>query len=321
MAKPTSERFLFSVLACLWPISAVAQGITGSTTIDFDPNTGYVTATCETDLDADAQNWYEAVVDCSVTNDAGASVVSGQYIDHNGDLGYAQVVLTFAGSFGTTYTAVGTHLAVANLGDYAIPPPPQRPYYEYDDYYNFGYFASEGYPTYPVDYTWLGPGPETQRKTSTIKTGSTSDAVTVSQSCFAQLKYRKVPNIPFLANHSFWYMQDSNRKQWIIDAGPTGSCVGSCGFLNAWVTQGTVSSHFNKPPSVDSAGASVAYTAPVTAQLCTQVHLLYQFGVNWANNVTPYALDAAPNSNTFSHQAGTAAGFTNITAPPSAPGW
>lgn len=37
--------------------TAHSQNIIGTTTIDIDPNSGAVTATCETNLDAYAQNY------------------------------------------------------------------------------------------------------------------------------------------------------------------------------------------------------------------------------------------------------------------------
>jgi hypothetical protein len=157
----------------------------------------------------------------------------------------------------------------------------------------------------------------------TVESATSSPATaTVLASCFAQLKYRAVPDIPTTANHSFWYIQDGYGDQYIVDAGPTSSCPLSCGYLNDWITPGTVSSHYNTAPSLDSSSATTAWNVgPSSGQLCTQVLRIETFALAWANNTTTYKLDGAPNSNTFTHEAGTAAGFTTMTPPPTAPGW
>jgi IPT/TIG domain len=147
---------------------------------------------------------------------------------------------------------------------------------------------------------------------------------TVLATCFAQLKYRAVyiSGANSGRNHSFWYIQDQYGDEYIIDAGPSGSCPFSCGYLNAWITPGTVSSHYNTAPSLDSSTAATAWSiGPSSGQLCTQVQQLENFALDWEDNATKYVLDGAPNSNTFTHEAGTAAGFTTMTPPPSAPGW
>ncbi len=157
---------------------------------------------------------------------------------------------------------------------------------------------------------------------------SSPQPATVHAVCFAQLKYRAVyiGGVNSGRNHSFWYIQDSTGTQWIIDAGPSApsGCPLNCGDLVDWVTEGTVSSHFNTAPSLDSSTASTAWSVgPSSGQLCDQVALLYGFAEDWPPGATPvpYVVDGSPNSNTFSHDAGNAAGFTNMTAPPSAPGW
>jgi hypothetical protein len=52
--------------------------VTGSTSVSVDNATNLVTATCETDLDADAQAYYEAVVHCTVSDGYGNQVAYGQ---------------------------------------------------------------------------------------------------------------------------------------------------------------------------------------------------------------------------------------------------
>jgi hypothetical protein len=150
----------------------------------------------------------------------------------------------------------------------------------------------------------------------------------VQAACFAQLKYRAVyvGGVNSGRNHSFWYIQDSAGTQWIIDAGPSApsGCPLNCGDLVDWITEGTVSSHFNTAPSLDSSSASTAWSlGPSSGQLCDQVALLFGFAEDWppGGDPVPYVIDGSPNSNTFSHDAGNAAGFTNMTAPPTAPGW
>jgi hypothetical protein len=164
-------------LVCFTWSLAAGQSITGTTYIDFDPNAGNVTATCETDLDSEVQGFYKAVVHCTVTDGAGAVVASGSKTDTN--LGFAQAVVTFAGVAGTTYTATGQNLAVITQGDYAIPPPHQPSPWFWDDYYNFYAFQNEGV-NYPDEHTWIGPGPPQLRKLNSLHVGNTTDFVSIS---------------------------------------------------------------------------------------------------------------------------------------------
>jgi hypothetical protein len=152
--------------------AGVAQNVTGSTTLNIDQSSGVVTATCESDLDSSVQAYYWALVNCFVRDSNGNQIASGSAEDQYGFQGYAQVVLTFNGVPGMTYTAIGTHGGVAQLGDYAEPPPPAHAYYEYIDEYNFTHFA-EAPQTYIDSYEWYGPGPETPTRVPTIKPGFT----------------------------------------------------------------------------------------------------------------------------------------------------
>lgn len=151
---------------------AQAQNITGSTTVDVTG--GVVTATCETDLDLDAQAYYEAIVGCSVTDGYGNLVASAHYIDQNGIQGYAQAIVTFVGVPGTAYIATGAHEAETTIRDYALPPPPAPPSYSYLDYYNYGYYQESPYQVYPSLFNFYGPGPEMQRRSSNIGIGGTT---------------------------------------------------------------------------------------------------------------------------------------------------
>ncbi len=147
--------------------------------------------------------------------------------------------------------------------------------------------------------------------------------VQVSQ-CFAQLKYRPVTVALGITvgNHSFWWIQttqNSTATQYVMDAGPSASCLAGCGFLNDWVVMGSTG-HYAE----DNQNASLAWAWPngggVSAVACPAATNLYNFGVNWPQNTTPYVLGGAPNSNTFTHWAANAAGLAP-TAPPNAPGW
>lgn|GEM_PF-4590448 len=155
-----------------------------------------------------------------------------------------------------------------------------------------------------------GNPPQSGSATATIGGGA----------CFAQLKYRPVYILGVNSgrNHSFWYIQDSDGKQWIIEGGPAGTCP-ACGNLVDWITQGTISVHYNSGNSVDSSGDTTAWSIGPSSAQCSSVAALHSFAETW----TPvtYVLNGAPNSNTFAHEAGTAASFTIATPPPNAPGW
>jgi len=144
--------------------------------------------------------------------------------------------------------------------------------------------------------------------------------------CFAQLKFRPVPHLPppLSANHSFWYIQDSDGVQWIIDGSPSGTCPGDCGNLIDWVTEGTVSSHFNAEPSLDSSGKTTAWSiGPASGQLCEQVDTLYQISSYYwpPGGDIPYSI-TGPNSNSFAWYVGVPmAEFDITTPPPNVPGW
>jgi hypothetical protein len=159
----------FSALILTCPIGA--QTLTGSTTIDVDPATNIVTATCETDED---DGDYEADVQCTVTDAAFNVKAQQSAIDHGGQ-GYAQVVLTFTGQAGTNYIATSTHQAIANITDL---PDGHGPTY-YEDYYNYSSFEQAGDITYPFSYEWYGPGPDVQIRNKNIRVGNTtaSDAI------------------------------------------------------------------------------------------------------------------------------------------------
>jgi len=166
---------LSAVMSCLCQVSA-AQNIIGSTTLDIDPNSGNVTATCETDLDATLQGTYQALVSCSVMDTDGNVVASGTAGDPDGEQGYAQAVLTFLGIPGTTYTARGHHGAIAIFID-DNPDDYTKNVYDYNYYYDpYNFSSFEGAPIeYPVYNDWYGPGPTQTVKLPSIHVGSTTD--------------------------------------------------------------------------------------------------------------------------------------------------
>jgi uncharacterized protein RhaS with RHS repeats len=136
--------------------------------------------------------------------------------------------------------------------------------------------------------------------------------------CFAQLKYR---NVIAGRNHSFWYVGDASGNIYIIDAGPADpdcSPIHACGLLIDWPPFGP-RGHYDE----DNGGDAVAWTAPQSNNLCNQVSGLITSATNWnpQHTNTWYVINGSPNSNTFAHELATDVGFTNVTAPPNAPGW
>jgi hypothetical protein len=152
-------------ISCLCRVSA-AQNVYGSTTIDIDPNSGTVTATCETDFDGAMDGNYEAEVVCTVTDQNGTQIANGDAADVD-DVGFAQVVLTFSATPGSTYTARGIHHAIAILVEQQFLKT------VYEDPYNFSSFESDGNEIYPNYNDWYGPGPEEQTKIAGIRLGET----------------------------------------------------------------------------------------------------------------------------------------------------
>jgi hypothetical protein len=134
--------------------------------------------------------------------------------------------------------------------------------------------------------------------------------------CFAQLKYRPVDFVGVtVGNHSFWWIQDSGSRQWVTDAGPSGTCPFSCGYLIDWVVQGSIG-HYPE----DNSGASLQWTSGLSPSVCTPVTSLYNFATGWPQTTYSYAVGASPNSNSFAHWAGNAAPFA-ASQPPNTPGW
>jgi len=148
------------VLLCLSPFGS-AQATGGSSTMDIDEISGIGTATCETDLDAVAQNYYQAEVHCTVTDFNGTQVAHGEKIDDDFGKGFAQVVLIFPCIPGTTYQVTANHLLVVLLDEFGQPGPGELQGFVPYDLFNFRF-----YETTPGDYfhtMLLTPGPYLQK--------------------------------------------------------------------------------------------------------------------------------------------------------------
>jgi hypothetical protein len=171
---------IFACFVCLcFGRVGSAQNLVGSTTVDIDPDSGTVTATCETDADSGVQGYYIASVVCNVYDQNNNLIAEGSYMD-TPQQGYAQVVLTFTGVPGNTYTAIGHHQVRTIVEDVIDSPPHQPSQAEYFDEFNFESF--EGDPQiYPDDYDWDGPGPELDTIVRLIGTGETTETATDPQ--------------------------------------------------------------------------------------------------------------------------------------------
>lgn len=143
-----------------------------------------------------------------------------------------------------------------------------------------------------------------------------SATVTAAIPCFAQLKYRPVfaGLGSVLGNHSFWWIQDNTNTKWVIDGGPSGSCLPNCGYLNAWVRKGNTGYY-----SQDNSNDNLAWSSAVSPSLCGGAGSLWTYGWYWPQTLYNYSYPS-PNSNTFAHLASNYAGLSPTT-PPNCPGW
>ena len=169
------KRYLEFACSCAMFLIAVAangQQVEGYTTVDIDPSTNAVTATCETSIDSD---YYASFVSCAVTDGNGTQITSGSQIDNYGYEGYAQVVLTFTGTAGTTYLATGVHSAQPTMPFDTPEPQPGRPVTQYyDDPYNYNSFDEGTYQTYAGSFDLYGPGPDQQVKRKPLHIADTT---------------------------------------------------------------------------------------------------------------------------------------------------
>jgi hypothetical protein len=146
--------------------------------------------------------------------------------------------------------------------------------------------------------------------------GQPGQITVVPNPCFARLLYRPVIEGGInWGNHSFWWIRNSTPANYVIDAGPTGNCFPDCGYLDDWVTFGDTG-HY----AADNPNASWDWDSGTYGYVCTPAYQLYVYSVGWPQDETPYVLGGSPNSNTFSHYAANAGGFSPP-QPPNTPGW
>lgn len=140
--------------------------------------------------------------------------------------------------------------------------------------------------------------------------------------CLAELHSRTAVSYP--GKHAFWYVVDATSNAYIIDAGPSNdSGKPDYGYLNDWPPFNAQGSPAHGHYPEDNRNAPLVWTAPSTPQLWSQIVDLENATDNWPNGTIKYnSSPGTPNSNTFAHCMGDAAGFTNVTAPPWwSPGW
>jgi hypothetical protein len=138
--------------------------------------------------------------------------------------------------------------------------------------------------------------------------------------CLAYLYYRGVPflGLPTGAHHDFWFIEDADGNPWVIDGGPsleTCSPVTSCGYLDDWITPGTVSKEYSED---NIATATLWYNSGYTDANCIPVAQLFVAAETWGQSIS-YSI-TGPNSNTFAYDMAVAAGFS-VPTPPTSPGW
>ena len=141
--------------------------------------------------------------------------------------------------------------------------------------------------------------------------------------CFARLKYRPVileAPLPFdlrqvVASHAFWFVQERNGQEHVIDGGPSGP--NGTGNLVDWDTLGTVSRRYPE----DNASAWTWWDSGTSASVCDHVDTLIRVADSWPPyHLPPYSGPFGPNSNSFAHAVGVAATF-NPSKPPFAVAW
>jgi hypothetical protein len=162
--------------------SARSQSVSGSTTVDIDPDTGMVTVTCETDVDEYSQGYYQPMVACVLTDGNGNSLQAGQETDWDGETS-AIVVLQIQGIPGTTYVGTGRHLALLIV---PVDDPEDDPCRTcLLDEYNFQQVSDDffdGGTPYPYPIIFYGPGPEEETPAHAIPIANTT-ASGIDQQC------------------------------------------------------------------------------------------------------------------------------------------
>jgi hypothetical protein len=171
MSNLRTALFVCLICVCCTQVS-LAQAIYGSTDLDIDPDTGTVTATCYTEADDYSAEYYQVKADCVVKDSNNNIVASGAASDDSGQ-GYVQLVVSFTGVPGETYTATSAHSVFEIYEvEYYNDGDPQPIFLGYDDMYDFGFY-SDNPQTYDDYFEWDSPGPETATRSRLQRTGST----------------------------------------------------------------------------------------------------------------------------------------------------
>jgi len=199
------------------------------------------------------------------------------------------------------------------------------PYSDYSD----AYFVTEGSSNATVSRvgcggvvtgTQIGSASISARETDVIidSFGDTGELFTfnsaqitvVGSQCFAQLKYRPVyVSGIYVANHSFWWMQNSTPAHYVI------SGENISGYLNDFVVFGDVGYMSYDRPYYDS----LAWDSGTSGSVCVAVNTIYTYALGWPQNSVGYYY-VFSNSNTLAHDIANAAGL-NPTPAPNARGW
>jgi hypothetical protein len=178
MKRSTLFTAVVAFVCCLLlTVETKAQGVSGYTSIDYNPDTNTVDAYSETDLDIDLTCDYDAKVSMGVY-DQNWHLVNHIYTAQD-DTGFGVIAVEeqFSATADFTYTAIGSHTAVADLSDQYDFSPYQT--FWYDDYY-LSYFVSQGIDS-PWYYYFLSPGlQETELDHPNIDVGSTYDSDSVT---------------------------------------------------------------------------------------------------------------------------------------------
>jgi hypothetical protein len=164
--------------ACCLMLSrdARAQKIDGYTSMEYDEFNNTVEAYSETTIDFDLMENYNVMVSLRVTGDDGSTPVL-KTKNSNG-LPFASVTEFFTGTAGVTYTARGTHKALAKLNE-------QEQFYPYKivfyDPWWYGFFGSQVIDS-PWFYNFFNQGylADRKRDSSIMNLGTTYDYASVS---------------------------------------------------------------------------------------------------------------------------------------------
>jgi hypothetical protein len=164
---------LFSALVvggcCLLFASQARANSTSYTSsiISYDPATDTITASGTTEPDYLASVYYESRVMVWLKDEDG-NVLTLRTANDTDGAGYVSVTSEYTGTTpGVEYRIESLHGLIMGVQD------PVYGYY-YDDYYNYGRYASEGVNE-PSYYFFTGPGPLVRRNTEALSLGRTYD--------------------------------------------------------------------------------------------------------------------------------------------------